>query len=47
MAYADVRHEGVLYTPQAMVNGAAEAEGSDAAEIKDAIAQTAGVLSVR
>ena len=46
MAYADVRHEGVLYTPQAMVNGAAEAEGSDAAEIKDAIAQTAGVLSV-
>lgn len=46
MGYADVRHEGVLYTPQAMVNGAAEAEGSDPAEIKDAIAQTAGVLSV-
>ncbi len=46
MAYADVRHEGVLYTPQAMVNGAAEAEGSDPTEIGDAIAQTAGVLSV-
>jgi hypothetical protein len=46
MAYADVRHEGVLYTPQAMVNGAAEAEGSDPTEIRDAIAQTAGVLSV-
>ena len=46
MAYADVRHEGMLYTPQAMVNGAAEAEGSDPTEIRDAIAQTAGVLSV-
>ena len=46
MAYADVRHEGVLYTPQAMVNGAAEAEGSDQDEIDNAIAQTAGVLSV-
>ena len=46
MGYADVRHEGVLYTPQAMVNGAAEADGSDQGEIFDAIKQTAGVLSV-
>jgi hypothetical protein len=45
-AYADVRNEDSLYTPQAMVNGAAEAMGSDPGEIKDAIAQTAGVLSV-
>jgi hypothetical protein len=45
-AYADVRNEDSLYTPQAMVNGAAEAMGSDPDEIKDAIAQTAGVLSV-
>jgi hypothetical protein len=45
-AYADVRNEGTLYTPQAMINGAAEAMGSDPSEIGDAIAQTAGVLSV-
>jgi hypothetical protein len=45
-AYADVRNEDTLYTPQAMVNGAAEAMGSDPGEIKDAIAQTADVLSV-
>jgi hypothetical protein len=44
--YADVRNEDSLYTPQAMINGAAEAMGSDPAEIGDAIAQTAGVLSV-
>jgi hypothetical protein len=45
-AYADVRNEDSLYTPQAMVNGAAEAMGSDPDEIKDAIARTSGVLSV-
>ncbi len=45
-AYADVRNEDSLYTPQAMINGAAQAMGSDPAEIDDAIAQTAGVLSV-
>jgi hypothetical protein len=44
--YADVRNEDTLYTPQAMVNGAAPAMGSDAGEIADAIAQTAGVISV-
>lgn len=45
-AYADVRNEDVLYTPQAVINGAAQAEGSDRAEIDDAVAQTAGVLSI-
>lgn len=45
-AYADVRNEDSLYTPQAMINGAVQAEGSDRAEIGEAVAQTAGVLSV-
>jgi hypothetical protein len=45
-AYADVRNEDSLYTPLAMVNGAAEATGSDIAEIEGAIQETAGVLSV-
>ena len=45
-AYADVRNKDSLYTPQAMINGAAPAMGADPAEIEDAIAQTAGVLSV-
>ena len=45
-AYADVRNEDSLYTPQAMINGAAQAQGSDPDEINDAIKQTAGVLSV-
>jgi hypothetical protein len=45
-AYADMRNEDTLYTPQAMINGAAEAMGSDPTEIRDAIAQTTGVLSV-
>ena len=44
--YADVRHHDYSYTPQAMVNGAAEADGADPSEIGNAIAQTAGVLSV-
>ncbi|MFA5901772.1 MAG: DUF1223 domain-containing protein [Hyphomicrobium sp.] len=45
-AYADVRHEDTLFTPEAMVNGAAPAMGSDRNEIAEAIAQTDGVLSV-
>ncbi len=45
-AYADVRSEDSLYTPQAMINGAAQAMGSDPEEIEDAIGQTAGLLSV-
>ena len=45
-AYADVRNEDFLYTPQAVINGAAYAEGSDRSEIGDAIAQTASALSV-
>ena len=46
MAYADIFHEGMLFTPQAMINGAVEADGSDASEIGSAIDQTRGVLSV-
>lgn len=45
-AYADVRHEDTLYTPEAIVNGAAPADGADKDEIARAIAQTNGVLSV-
>ena len=45
-AYADVRNEDTLYTPQAMINGAAEARAPIAREIDDAIAATAGMLSV-
>jgi len=45
-AYADVRNEDTLFTPQAMINGAAPAMGSDRNEIEEAIAQTKGVLSV-
>lgn len=45
-AYADVRNEEMLYTPQAMINGAAQADGADPGEIGDAVAQTAGTLSV-
>jgi hypothetical protein len=45
-AYADVRNEDMLYTPEAMINGAAQADGADPSEIGNAIAQTAGVLSV-
>jgi hypothetical protein len=45
-AYADVRNEEMLFTPQAMINGTAPAEGSDPGEIGDAIAQTSGALSV-
>ena len=45
-AYADVRNEDTLYTPQAMINGRAEAEGSDRSQIGDGIAATDGILSV-
>jgi hypothetical protein len=45
-AYADVRHEDTLFTPEAIVNGAAPADGADKAEIAEAIGQTNGVLSV-
>ena len=45
-AYAERRNSDVLYTPQAMINGAAEAQGSDAREIRDGIAQTMNVISV-
>jgi hypothetical protein len=44
--YADVRNEDTLYTPQAMINGRAEAEGSDRSQIDDGIAATDGILSV-
>lgn len=46
MAYADVRHENMLYTPQAMINGAISADGADAGDIGNAVAETQGVLSV-
>jgi hypothetical protein len=45
-AYADVRNEDMLYTPEAIVNGAAPANGSEKDEIDEAIAQTNGVISV-
>ena len=46
MAYADVRNENTLYTPQAMVNGAVSTNGADASEIGTAVAQTQSLLSV-
>jgi hypothetical protein len=45
-AYADVRNEDGVYTPQVVINGAAEAEGADPAGIDGAIHATAGRLSV-
>lgn len=45
-AYADVRNEDTLYTPEAVINGAAPANGADQGEIAEAIAQTKGVISV-
>jgi len=44
--YADARNEDTLYTPQAMINGRVEADGSDRAQIDDGIAATDGILSV-
>lgn len=45
-AYAEVRNEDTLFTPEAIVNGAAPADGADKDEIAQAIAQTQGSLSV-
>lgn len=45
-AYADVRNEDTLFTPEAVVNGAAPANGADPQEIAEAISQTNGVISV-
>ena len=44
--YAEAANTDVLYTPQAVINGAAEASGADQGEIDEAIAQTSGALSV-
>jgi hypothetical protein len=48
-AYARARGDGQVYTPQIVVNGAADALGSDQAAIERAIAQTdrrSGVMSL-
>ncbi len=48
-AYAHARGDGQIYTPQIVVNGAADALGSDQAAIERAIAQTdrrSGVMSL-
>jgi hypothetical protein len=48
-AYARARGDGQVYTPQIVVNGAADALGSDQAAIERAIAQTdrkTGVMSL-
>lgn len=45
-AYAERRNSDMLFTPQAVINGAAEAQGSDADEIREGIAQTLNVLTV-
>lgn len=45
-AYAEVRNEDTLFTPEAIINGAVPAMGSDQNEIEQGIAQTQGVLSV-
>jgi hypothetical protein len=48
-AYARTRGDGQVYTPQMVVNGAADALGSDQAAIERAIAQTdhkTGVMSL-
>ena len=48
-AYAHARGDGQIYTPQIVVNGAADALGSDQAAIERAIAQTDrrnGVMSL-
>ena len=44
--YAEAANTDVLYTPQAMINGTADASGADQDEIGEAIAQTSGALSV-
>src|SRR5260370_19334691 len=48
-AYARVRGDGQIYTPQIVVNGAADALGSDQGSIERAITQTdhkSGVMSL-
>jgi hypothetical protein len=45
-AYAEMRREDMIYTPEAIVNGAAPADGADKDEIEQAIAQTNGVISL-
>jgi hypothetical protein len=48
-AYAHARGDGQIYTPQIVVNGAADALGSDQAAVERAIAQTdrrSGVMSL-
>jgi hypothetical protein len=48
-AYARVRGDGQVYTPQIVVNGAVDALGSDQAAVEQAISQTtkeSGVMSV-
>jgi hypothetical protein len=45
-AYAEMRKEDMVYTPEAIVNGAAPTDGADSDEIAQAIAQTNGVISV-
>jgi hypothetical protein len=48
-AYARVRGDGQVYTPQIVVNGAVDALGSDQAAVEQAIAETtkeSGVMSV-
>jgi hypothetical protein len=44
--YAEARNTDVLYTPQAVINGAVDATGSDQDEIDYAISQTSSVLNV-
>jgi hypothetical protein len=46
-AYAKARGDGMVYTPQAVVNGVAHVNGSSAAEIDLALERTAGQLSPR
>lgn len=45
-AYSGTRGDGQVYTPQAIINGATHAVGSDRAAIDDAVMQTAGILTV-
>jgi hypothetical protein len=44
--YAEAANTDVLYTPQAVINGTADATGSDQDEIGEAVARTSGSLSV-
>ncbi len=46
VAYSNVRGDGQVYTPQAVVNGQVHAVGSQRSAIDDAIAGTAAGLSV-